>query len=326
MGNTPSNQVSPARGNTQGKGTQTSQSPPPQHLASTLAPASSSNKPNLRLPIPPKPIQISPNSSHPTSPSGGVGGSAAGSGGARGTSPRRRKSLELPDLNRLAFTPAAPVPTIATHTSHAVAPTTPAALGHFKRGSTGSSVPSSVPDEGSPSRRWRMTLGGRGKGGPSAGLSAMTKVDISQSVPAPRTAPINMPSTAAAADANPYFPNSPPLAEAPKAVSLAASPESRGRTRMAAPIAIPGRKPAMSQSPPIEGTPLTGTMPPPPTVAPSPPPPLRAAGSEMPITEEEGSGEGLVSVPVRWEGGGKSVYVTSDFADNWKKRIKMNKV
>ena len=94
---------------------------------------------------------------------------------------------------------------------------------------------------------------------------------------------------------------------------------------MAVPIAIPGRKPVMSQSPPIGGTPPTGTAPPPPTVAPSPPAP-RPVGSEMPIAEEEGTGEGLVSVVVRWEGGGKSVYVTSDFADNWKKRMKMNKV
>lgn len=35
--------------------------------------------------------------------------------------------------------------------------------------------------------------------------------------------------------------------------------------------------------------------------------------------------DGLVDVPVQWTGGGKAVYVTGNFADNWRSRIKLKK-
>ena len=280
MGNTPSTQASPARGQGQGKVTSPhlSQTSPPQATA-----ANASTRPNLRLPLPQRPNQISPNSSNPASPSATLSG--------RGSSPRRRKSLELPDLNKLSFTPAAPVPTLATHTSHHLAPTT--AHGHFKRGSTGSAA---IPDDGSPSRRWRMALGGR-----KSGLGGMTKIDST-----PRSAPIS--AGIKDAEVNPYFPASPPNDE-------------RGRPRAVEPIAIPGRKASQS---PSGGTPTTGTLPPPPTVAPSPPT-FRPNDALAPTEEENDGADGLVSVPVRWEGGGKQVHIICDFADNWKKRIKLAK-
>ncbi|ORX33524.1 5'-AMP-activated protein kinase beta subunit, interation domain-domain-containing protein [Kockovaella imperatae] len=253
MGNTPSAQASPARA-TGGNGQKAIS---PQLGQSDTVP--NPNRPNLRLPLPQRTSQIStPNDSNPASPSGG----------ARGNSPRRRKSLELPDLNKLSFTPAvpaAPVHTMATATG----PT-----------SQGKRV---EPDGGSPSRRWKMGLGPR-----KSGLGAMTRIDAS-------------PRAVSGSKDDSYFPND----------------ADRGRTRAVEPIAIPGRK-EMSQSP--GGTP---PKPPPPTVAPSPPT-HRPMDPLAPT--EEGEADGSVSVPVRWEGSGKQVSVICDFADNWKKRIKLNKV
>ncbi len=185
MGNTPSHpHGSPARPH----GTPTTNRPP-----------------NLRLPMPQRPTHISPQSSNPTSPSGRPG------------SPRRRKSLELPDLNKLSFTPAAPLPTTATTTSH-LAPSSEAA---------------------SSSRKWQTLSGHRSPLAGNNALGAMSKIE---------------PSTQ-------YFPNQRP---------------------------------------------------------PSPKPPTSPDRDDEP-------NDGLVSVPISWTGGGKTVYVTGNFANNWKDRFKLNK-
>jgi hypothetical protein len=63
--------------------------------------------------------------------------------------------------------------------------------------------------------------------------------------------------------------------------------------------------------------PGTGTVPPPTTAAPTPP-------SRM-STEKLDEEDGLVNVPVQWNGGGKNVFVTGNFADNWKARIRLKK-
>jgi hypothetical protein len=36
-------------------------------------------------------------------------------------------------------------------------------------------------------------------------------------------------------------------------------------------------------------------------------------------------GDGMVSVPISWQGTAKTVYVTGSFADNWKGRIKLSR-
>ena len=279
MGNTPSNQASPARGGDRHAG----------------GGGGSSRQPNLRLPMPQRPTHMSPTSSNPASPSG-----------TRGTSPRRRKSLELPDLNKLAFTPAAPVPTLATHTSHHLAPSTTA--GHVKRGSTGSApIPSTAPGGQSSPGRWRQALGGGGRASPLAGMGAMSRLD---SVPGPRTAPVTMPYASVSptrtseGTVNPYFPTSP---------IQPASPAT------AVPIAIPGKEPPTSPTRNEEAH-HRGTEPPPPTVA-SSPPRLGKDATEM----DREPHDGLVNVPIQWNGGGKSVFVTGNFADNWKGRIKLKK-
>ena len=256
MGNTPSNQASPAR-NT-GEDRQTGQP--------------SSRHPNLRLPMPQRPPYISPNSSNPTSPSGGRSGS-----------PRRRKSLELPDLNKLSFTPAAPVPTLATHTSHHLA--TP-----HKKQPAQPSTPSSVPT----GSKWRQALGGR-TASPltNNALGAMSKIDGPSSVPT-RTAPIDV---SQRGGDNPYFPSTPV--------------ESSPTRRKILPISIPGREssPARRVDRSQEGTEPT------PSVAPTPP--SRVSREKL--------DDGLVNVPISWVGGGKTVFVTGNFADNWKGRIKLEK-
>lgn len=193
--------------------------------------------------------------------------------------------MELPDLNKLSFTPAAPVPTLATHTSHHLA--TPS--GQKKQPTA---TPSSVPT----GSKWRHALGGR-TASPLAGsnaLGAMSKLEGPSSVPA-KTAPIDV--SPKGVD-NPYFPSSPPQSSPTK--------------RKILPISIPGRgsSPARKVDQPQEGT-----EPPPPTVAPTPP--SRVSREKL--------DDGLVNVPITWNGGGKTVFVTGNFADNWKGRIKLNK-
>lgn len=174
MGNTPSNQHgSPRHPPGSGNG-----------HASDANKSGSSRHPNLRLPMPPaNQNNISPTPSNPASPSG------------RGSSPRRRKSLELPDLNKLSFTPAAPVPTTATHTSHHLAPSTSAGR-------------STSPGAPSGSKRWQNVLGGA-RSPLTPGFGAMSKLD-----PASTTSPSNAgskdPSTSPTqpthSSNNPYFP------------------------------------------------------------------------------------------------------------------------
>lgn len=213
--------------------------------------------PNLRLPMPQRPTQHSPQSSNPTSPSGRPG------------SPRRRKSLELPDLNKLSFTPAAPQPTTATHTASASA------------GAGGAKAPAS------PHRKWQQALGG--KASPLAGgLSPMTQA--SAPVPGVKVVPVN--------DSTTHVPSQPIPIRSPRGGVSDLSPE-RPRPR--------------PQVKPVDSPLRTGLTPPPPTAQATPTPP--------PIDKNDG----LVDVPVQWNGGGKNVYVTGNFADNWRGRIKLRK-
>jgi len=300
MGNTPSAQHgSPARGQANGDRAQSSSQPPPSSTAS------SSRQPNLRLPIPRRPTHISPQSSKPTSPSG-----------QRSGSPRRRKSLELPDLNKLSFTPAAPVPTTATHTSHHLAPSTPAA-GHAKASSVSAvPVPSTAPT-GTPSAgKWRQALGGRNS--PLVGvnaLGAMSKLDTS--VPAPKTAPMPMrqssvsPTRLREAAVKPYFPAlPPPTSPKPREASPRGADPILIPRNLEAPIEPPTKEPSSAHAPEVEPTLPSGE--------PTPPSHENQDGDEE-------LNDGLVNVPVQWTGGGKMVFVTGNFADNWKGRIKLKR-
>ena len=148
MGNTPSNQHGHGHGNGNGNGS-------PRHADNTR----SGRNPNLRVPIPPTNANnISPSPSNPASPSG------------RSGSPRRRKSLELPDMNKLSFTPAAAVPTTATNTNHHLAPSTRAG-------------PSASP----PPKRWQQIIGGA-KSPLSPNFGQMSKLD-----PATVSSPVKIP-------------------------------------------------------------------------------------------------------------------------------------
>jgi hypothetical protein len=171
-------------------------------------------------------------------------------------------------------------------------------------------ISSSLPSGGA-AKRWQQVLGGR-TASPLAGantLSAMSKLDAP--VPAPRTAPVSMPdasvspSRAADSATNPYFP----------ATGRDGSP------LRAAPIPIPGKGDMTPvQKGKIEPLQTTGLTPPPPTVAPTPP--SRQEGrAETPLEPDDG----LVNVPIQWVGGGKNVYVTGNFAENWKGRIKLRR-
>ncbi|OCF34015.1 hypothetical protein I316_04361 [Kwoniella heveanensis BCC8398] len=269
--------------------------------------------------MPSRPTHISPNSSNPTSPSG------------RSGSPRRRKSLELPDLNKLSFTPAAltpaaPVPTTHTHTSHHLAPSTAAAAAQGQGQGQGQPQPSTAPAGGTPSRKWHQALGGR-TASPLAGanaLGAMSRLDPSVSSAPPRSAPIAMPNTNVQSrqqqgqpsdENNPYFPST----AAQDAVASAKQPKS-------IPIPIPSTS---AKQQPVDGRhaaseesrqPQGGLSPPPPTKVPTPQP--REVGATASQVDAD---DGLVNVPVQWNGGGKTVYVTGNFADNWKGRIKLHR-
>ncbi|RSH88191.1 uncharacterized protein EHS24_000721 [Apiotrichum porosum] len=291
MGNTPSHAGSPAR----------------QGGASDLGRSGSTSRrhaPNLRLPMPQR-GHVSPQTSNPTSPSG-----------ARPGSPRRRKSLELPDLNKLAFTPAAPVPTTATNTSNHLANSTTAAVG--TAGGKGAAAAGATASPPSTGKKWQNTLGGRVSSPLAGGLAPMSKVD-----PATVAAfggaggditvvPVNDNST--------YFPSQPIPIRSPRAHA----PDLPGLDRPHPPSAT--RRPEVK---PVD-TPLrTGLTPPPPTVTATPRPvdginAAPAAAAAAPATVGAPS-DGMVDVPVQWNGGGKAVYVTGNFADNWRGRIKLKK-
>lgn len=207
MGNTPSNQHGTPKPRDSHGHTQQGGQP---------ASASSSRHPNLRLPMPSRsPNNLSPSESNPASPSG------------RSSSPRRRKSLELPDLNKLSFTPAAPVPTTATHTSHHLAPSTTANRPGDSR-HTGSSSQSSTSAPSAP-KRWQQVLGG-GHGPLSKPLGAMSQLDSGGS--SSKTAPINMPKGSQVApppQPSHYTPTGPhtPTKATPRDVASKESPSRR---------------------------------------------------------------------------------------------------
>lgn len=327
MGNTPSSQASPARNGGEAgvsPSRTNQQGAVGNHVTQSTAqgaPGSGGGRqPGLRLPMPQRPAHISPQSSNPTSPNGGVGG--------RGGSPRRRKSLELPDLNKLSFTPAAPVPTLATHTSHHLASTSatssPQAQTKKIAGTPANQTASPSAARENTSGRWRQALGAR-VASPLANtdrLGALSKMDPNASVPSPRATQLD---GSAGAPVNPYFPSSPPAAAASTSPSRIRNPFSH-KPPASGPVAIPpngvGRSTSLSRP---SGSPSkqlnNGTEPPPPSTAPTPPPP---SVSEY-TTETEGENDGLVKVPIQWNGGGKNVFVTGNFADNWKGRIKLKR-
>lgn len=238
MGNTPSHQHgTPSR---HGDGTNLGRS------------GSQRRQNNLRLSMPQRNAHVSPQSSHPNSPSGRPG------------SPRRRRSLELPDLNRLSFTPAAPQPTTATNTSNHLA--------------TGSRTPS---------------------GRRPAGTTGTTGAPMSPSKQAPpppegvTVVPVN--------DHTTYFPSQPIPIRSPRGGN--------------ADLPSPERRPRPELKPVSDSTPRrTGLTPPPPTVSATPQP-----------SGTQGEDDGLVDVPIQWTGGGRTVLVTGNFADNWRGRIKLRK-
>lgn len=83
----------------------------------------------------------------------------------------------------------------------------------------------------------------------------------------------------------------------------------------------PERRPRPELKPVSEGTPRrTGLTPPPPTVS-ATPQPGQSGQAGAPGTEDDG----LVDVPIQWTGGGRTVLVTGNFADNWRGRIKLRK-
>ena len=213
MGNTPSNQHGAPKPR-DGQGQPQNQQ---NNAAQPASSASSSRNPNLRLPMPSRnPNNLSPSESNPASPSG------------RSSSPRRRKSLELPDLNKLSFTPAAPVPTTATHTSHHLAPSTTANRPGDGR-QTGSSQASSSAAPAQP-RRWQQVLGGHGP--LSKPLGAMSQLDSGGSGSSSRTLPMNMPKGAQGSSVpqtSPYSPASPqtPGKATPRDIAPKESPSRR---------------------------------------------------------------------------------------------------
>lgn len=245
--------------------------------------------PNLRLPMPQRgAAHVSPQSSNPTSPST-----------ARPGSPRRRKSLELPDLNKLAFTPAAPVPTTATHTANHLA------------GSTTTGGTASPPS----ARNWKQTLGGQasplaatGSLGPMTAtkqLDAKAQASPLSKQPEITVVPVNDNAT--------YFPSQPsaPIPIRSPRAGTSELPSERPHPPSA------NRRPDLR---PVDTPPTrTGLTPPPPTQATTPRPDEVSVG---PAPQEK---DGLVDVPVQWNGGGKQVYVTGNFADNWRGRIKLRK-
>ncbi|KAL1408494.1 galactose metabolism-related protein [Vanrija albida] len=244
------------------------------------------------------PAHVSPQSSNPTSPSGRPG------------SPRRRKSLELPDMQKLSFTPAAPQPTTATTTSNAnAAPNAkaPNAAAAASAPPPPAAVNAAAPPPTSPgsSRKWQQALGGRVAsplGGP--GLAPMSKVDKGV-VGGVTVVPVN--------DSSTYFPSQPIPIRSPRGQGAELPPATAAHAAHDRP-----HPPSSSRRPEVKlaETPVpTGLTPPPPTVSPTPPPAEQATATN----------DGLVDVPIQWNGGGKNVYVTGNFADKWRGRVKLKK-
>lgn len=222
MGNTPSH---PNGGPKDGASASQPDAAASTHKRSTSSSSASQRPPpNLRLPLPSTSRNHSPNSSNPTSPSGRPG------------SPRRRKSLELPDLNRLSFTPATPAQPVGTPQN---------ANGSAARPGHGNA--NIGPGIGSGFKRWNQALGGH-RASPLANpnaLKAMSQVEVTP----PRTIPSSQPELGVPIPQrkeaeNPYFPSI---------------------TAASVPIPVPGRA-REPTSPTQPGQP--STLPPPPTKRP----------------------------------------------------------
>lgn len=329
MGNTPSAQHSPSRQSNgaspelaqgQGKeqtteqGRRSEDQQPSSSSASTsgAAAAGPSRQPNLRLPMPARP-HTSPQSSNPASPSGRPG------------SPRRRKSLELPDLNKLSFTPTAAPPVLSLDSSgHPGLP-----IKSKRPGASTATEPlsSSIPVPGAGQKRWQQVLGGR-TASPLVGqnaLSAMSRLDgtpaASSSVPSPRTAMQVGASPARIHESsnNPYFPSTQAQESAQRAAAgSAALPAS-------IPIPIPLGKGTERR---VDVRPADGSVSTPPSRT-DPSPAGRAdagAAGDVPGSAAPGpEGDGLVNVPIQWVGGGREVFVAGNFANKWNDRIKLKK-
>ena len=70
----------------------------------------------------------------------------------------------------------------------------------------------------------------------------------------------------------------------------------------------------------VTPTPAVSTKP-----ATPPKPEIKEEPKEEVEVKDEELNDGLVNVPVQWTGGGKLVFVTGNFANNWKDRFKLNK-
>lgn len=268
-------------------------------------------------------------------------------------SPRRRKSLELPDLNRLSLTSmATPVPGRDTAVTSPVTRRSPLALGE-------SYVPDSVQQGGVPS--------GTGK-----------RVSLMSGTRAPHTPPAEL------VQDNPYFPAVPrgpltpaalpnysysPLDTGAQHTEDVAAPVRESREDFSSPIQPRAGKPAPAVvtrgthgHDPIaggqqqqQGNPTTsgggaGTLVSGLPQGSTPVGESVSAGDETPHAfaqerrreevreevakreqrgdppEKEKEAGGLVPTLVTWNGGGKEVFVTGTFAENgWRTRLKMNK-
>lgn len=224
-------------------------------------------------------------------------------------------------MQKLSFTPAAPQPTTATTTSNAnaapnaaKAPAAPAPAP-----APAANAAAAVPPPTSPgsSRKWQQALGGRVAsplGGP--GLAPMSKVD-NKVIPGVTVVPVN--------DSSTYFPSQPIPIRSPRAGAADLAPATTAATAVANAHAHNTHAhdrphpPSASRRPevrPVDTPVRTGLTPPPPTVSPTPPPAADAGTA---------ANDGLVDVPIQWNGGGKNVYVTGNFADKWRGRIKLKK-
>ena len=225
MGNTPSNPN--GGGKDAGASQADSSTSPTSHKRSSSSASSQQTKqaPNLRLPLPSTSRNHSPNSSNPTSPSGRPG------------SPRRRKSLELPDLNRLSFTPATPAQPVGTPQN---------ANGSAARASHGNA--NIGPGVGSGFKRWNQALGGH-RASPLANPNALKAMSQVESKPPPPQPDLGIPIPGKKDVDNPYFPSVVP-ASAPIPMP--------GRGRQASSPPQPGQPssqpPAQVKRPDAEGT------------------------------------------------------------------------
>ncbi|BEI80693.1 hypothetical protein CcaverHIS002_0112220 [Cutaneotrichosporon cavernicola] len=206
-------------------------------------------------------------------------------------SPRRRKSLELPDLNKLSFTPASPQPTTATQTANASASNAPANSSLPSNSASGGST-SSPGASASPHQQ-------QGSAGPAVDSGNLMPPSSGSVIPGVTVVPVN--------DSSTHVPSRPIPIRSPRAIAAELPHDRAHRPRPQVNL--------------VDSPHRTGLTPPPPTAAATPAPPVSAAGTD----DAKAKRDGLVDVPIQWNGGGRNVYVTGNFADNWRGRVKLKK-